>query len=807
MNHARFFKAILTLSFTTLFLISSSLLLFSAWVSDFDSDELSSILRANQSENFIQHINLGVLPDGHPAGIQTFIWLGTHFGGWSPLFFRLIWVLFTVLGNIYFKKWLYKVAKGQGCEEHIANWISMFGYAFISLMWWPLSLGSWLRPYAPGFFVLMIFLYHFEQLKSKSSSWIWTGIFLGLLGYIHYFALLTGLMFFWVSWGWDFGFKSSNTFIKIAAIAIIVNLPQLLIIQHQFQLAGLNWLGKPSWQFFWEHLQYITGNNIWIQWVFFFVFALRLILIPPKRNSIFIKHFLTWFLVFIVLFAYSIFRKPVLQHNALYFAFPLLISFFTEMLVAFLNLINQKIQQLQSKHSAITTDFHNQSSSENNFTFNPIGSKVQNQTIKNFEESPTETSNKNTIHTLFNKQINSKGEIINFFILICSILLLLNNTYYEKLYFADIRIHDRYAEPLRIVKNYKLNERPQIQILVDGPIDVLNYHKSHFLQHPKTINNLFFIQSLYHPTKDETNPLEINTLSKTRILEVNSIPTQQSKYHSAEQSKSRYPTQVYFNKTRAESKSNPNQLWLDWTAGLWGFDTLVLALNSGSNLNVLNILNHRSRRIPLPWGRKYWVHRTVGGEMQCFVRNTAKARSFVNPDSEKLQVSISKKNSSANKELSKSVVGNKDFPNKSVAEKMHKKSIKRLNLRSIEPIFIDLKSFSIQPHDLIGIRFISKNSKLDSIKLISALFKEGFNKAKIQYDYRWEQGSNDSCIYLTLKLIDIPEWNQNSSLRLSLEFSETLQSNNGSMSRDLLNLENCSYEIEILPGNPFTYGI
>lgn len=85
MNHARFFKAILTLSFTTLFLISSSLLLFSAWVSDFDSDELSSILRADQSENFIQHINLGVLPDGHPAGIQTFIWLGTHFGGWSPL--------------------------------------------------------------------------------------------------------------------------------------------------------------------------------------------------------------------------------------------------------------------------------------------------------------------------------------------------------------------------------------------------------------------------------------------------------------------------------------------------------------------------------------------------------------------------------------------------------------------------------------------------------------------------------------------------------------------------------------------------
>jgi hypothetical protein len=42
---------------------------------------------------------------------------------------------------------------------------------------------------------------------------------------------------------------------------------------------------------------------------------------------------------------------------------------------------------------------------------------------------------------------------------------------------------------------------------------------------------------------------------------------------------------------------------------------------------------------------------------------------------------------------------------------------------------------------------------------------------------------------------------------LSLEVSGTLQSNNGSISKDLLDLENCLYEIEILPGNPFTYGI
>jgi len=792
MNQARFFKAILTLSFITLFLISGSLLFFSAWVSDYDSDELSSILRANQADNFLQHIQLGVLPDGHPAGVQSFIWFGTHFLGCSPFFFRLIWVIFTILGNIYFKKWLYKVAKGQGCEEHIANWISMFGYAFISLMWWPLSLGSWLRPYVPGFAVFMFFLNQFELLRNKRNSWILTGIFLGLLGYIHYFALLTGLVFFIVSWGWEFGFKSTKTFIKIGAIAITINLPQLFVIQHQFQLAGLNWLGKPTPNFFIEHLQYITGNNFWIQWIFLFAIVLRLILIPPKWNSTFIKNILIWLCVFIVLYTYSIFRKPVLQHNALYFAFPLFISFFIEMLVALLNFINQKINLFQSKYTPIPTETTNN---------NPIINLFQSK----YNPIPTETTNNNPITNLFKKQFNSMGELVNSIILILGILLLLNNTIFEKLYFAEIRIHDRYTEPFRIVKDYKLNERPKIQILMDGPEDVLNYHKSHFLQHQSTINNLNFIQSLYHPQKKNTNPSGIHSLPKSSKLEVNSIPTQQSKNHSTQQS--RYPTEVYFNKTRAESKINPNQPWLDWTQGLWGQDTLLLALNSGSNLNILNILNHRSRRINLPWGRKHRVHRTVGGEIQCFVRNTAKAGIFVNPDSGKLKVSNSRKNSFANKELSKSVVENKDFTNKSVAENMNSKSIKRFNIPSNSYIFIDLKPFSIQPYDLIGVRFTSKNSTLDSIKLVSALFKEGFNKAKIQYDYRWEQGSNDSCIYLTLKLIDIPEWNQNSSLRLSLEVSGTLQSDNGSISKDLLDLENCLYEIEILPGNPFTYGI
>ncbi len=710
MNGANFLKRILTLSFTFIFLLSTCLLLYSAWVSDFDSDELSSILRASNAENFTQHINMGVLPDGHPSGIQTIIWIGTHFGGCTPFIFRLMWIIMTILGNIYFKKWLYKIAKSNGSEEHTANWISMLGYAFISLMWWPLSLGSWLRPYAPGYAILMFFLYQFEQIKQKPDSWMNTALFLGLLGYIHYFALLTALTYFLASWGWDFRFKSTKVFIKIGAVAIIINLPQLFVIQHQFQLEGLNWLGKPKLDFIFEHLHYISGNNHIIQWLFVVVIVLRIGFHPPKKDSVFNKNIMVWIFIFIVLFVYSLFRKPVLQNNAMYFAFPFLISFFVEMLVDLLHTLNHKSL---------------------NFT------------VKN--------------------PLNSKGEIVNSFVLVGSIILLLNNTFIEKMYFFPVRIHDRYAEPFRILDDFKLYQRKNISVLIDGPNDVLSYNKKHFLTDSLEYSNLIFIQSISDSTKNI-----------------------------------------------------PNQKWLDWTNGEWGCDTLILALNSGSNLNILNILQHRSRRISLPWRRNYWVHRTVGGEMQCFVRKSVKNQRAATENPHNPHLFEYQTDNNSRKPNNLRNIQSSDY-----------KIVTQADIFSKNPFFINLNTLKIQPYDLIAIRLISSHINLDSIKLISALFKQGFNKSQMQYDYRWEQGSSDTCIYLTLKLADIPQWNPESTLRLSLEYPSTFSfkeksdiqtkndirtSNSKKSELEVISIDStlskkCLYEIEIIPGNPFTYGI
>jgi len=286
--------------------------------------------------------------------------------------------------------------------------------------------------------------------------------------------------------------------------------------------------------------------------------------------------------------------------------------------------------------------------------------------------------------------------------------LMVFNILFEKLQFADVRIHDRYAEPFRVYSNYHLGNMKNSMILVDGPLDVLNYHKNNLI-HTENISdtNIQFIQQIQHLPK------------KTQ---------------------------------------NANQIWLDWSNGLWGKDTMILSLNAGSNMNILNILNYKSQRRNLPWGRKPWVQRTVGGEIQCFVRNKNKIGDL-NPKFNQRKTIIPK---------------NWD-----------------------EPVFIDLTSLQINKYDLIGVRFTSPTINMDSIKLVSALFKEGFNKVQIQYDYRWEPGNSNHEIYLTLKLIDIPEWIEKTTLRLSLESAAVMN----------LTTADLKYEVQIIPGNPFTYGI
>lgn len=105
---------------------------------DWGYDELSAILRALGATTWQQHLHQGVIIDGHPAGLQTILWIWVQAFGSNVLPLRLLTAgigLFTLFQSHQLAKRLF------GFET--AYWtVVMMG-----LMWWQVSMGIWIRPY------------------------------------------------------------------------------------------------------------------------------------------------------------------------------------------------------------------------------------------------------------------------------------------------------------------------------------------------------------------------------------------------------------------------------------------------------------------------------------------------------------------------------------------------------------------------------------------------------------------------------------------------------------------------------------
>jgi hypothetical protein len=114
-------------------------------------------------------------------------------------------------------------------------------------------------------------------------------------------------------------------------------LPHLPLTFAQFQLGGLGWLNAPTPKFLWQFLQHATGNSPAILLLFTGVlvyaiqYHIRIAYLPKpasfkrilQQPTILLT--LGFLLVFAFGYIYSMVRAPILQNNALYFSFPLII--------------------------------------------------------------------------------------------------------------------------------------------------------------------------------------------------------------------------------------------------------------------------------------------------------------------------------------------------------------------------------------------------------------------------------------------------------------------------------------------------
>jgi hypothetical protein len=312
-------------------------------------DELSAVFRAMQAKDWHAHLHQGVAVDGHPAGLQTLIWLWIGANGADVFIPRLFTSLFS-MGVLW---QLHGMAK-RHFDVETAYW----AVCLMGLMWWQAGMSIWIRPYVFGLpFVLWSWDLVLGVLKHRNVQGDVMlpermGLFSLKLGgalagaaYIHYFAGLTA--------GASFiallllqpkikpnpsehtqGLHPSYILFLPVTIAFLLYLPHLPLTFAQFQLGGLGWLNAPTPKFLWQFLQHATGNSPAILLLFtgVLVYALQYhirIAYLPKPASFkrilqqpTILLTLGFLLVFAFGYVYSVVRAPILQNNALYFLLP-----------------------------------------------------------------------------------------------------------------------------------------------------------------------------------------------------------------------------------------------------------------------------------------------------------------------------------------------------------------------------------------------------------------------------------------------------------------------------------------------------
>lgn len=298
----------------------------------FTNDELSGLNRTNFN-SFNELINKGVMPDGHPALIQVFLYFYTKLFGFGDFIIKLPFLIMGVLSIIL----SYKVTK-----RFFTQTAGLVTASFIAVLQYTVMYSQIARPYSSGLFLILLSVYFLQAFifdeRLKKSSIIGFILISTLSAYNHYFSLLTILLIGILGL---FLVKKEN--LKIYFISglsiILLFVPHIKISLYQLSLGGLSWLGKPTPSFILNYLEYSLNYC----WLLFFIIGIIFIAgfvynngYKTIRFSIFT--FLIFILPIIIGYTYSVKISPILQFSVLIFSFPFLLMF----LSSFIKELNYK---------------------------------------------------------------------------------------------------------------------------------------------------------------------------------------------------------------------------------------------------------------------------------------------------------------------------------------------------------------------------------------------------------------------------------------------------------------------------------
>lgn len=305
--------------------VAGSLRFFHILQIPFTHDEFSAIFRTHFA-SFGELIEKGIKIDGHPAGIQVFLYYYTQMFGYAEWLVKLPFLIAGVL-SVYLVYLLGKKWFGQTTGLICAVMMATLQY--------PVMYSQVARPYISGLFftLLMVFFWHkvvFESTRKFFLNLSLYILFSALCAYNHYFSLLfaiivgvTGLVFIQ---------RAKLVWYIFSGIAIfLLFLPYFNVFLYQLSLKGVGgWLGKPLNDFLFQYLVYVFHFS------WFVIVSAVLVVFPGIwkkegfKDYLFHNRFflisICWFLIpFLIGFIYSKFVDAVLQASSLIFSFPFLL--------------------------------------------------------------------------------------------------------------------------------------------------------------------------------------------------------------------------------------------------------------------------------------------------------------------------------------------------------------------------------------------------------------------------------------------------------------------------------------------------
>ena len=288
----------------------------------FMHDEFSALLRT-RFDNFHDFIQQGIMPDSHPLGVETFLWLWVRIFGWSEFWVKLPFALMGI-GSVYL---IYLLG-----QQWFNRKVGLFAAAFFAVSQFMVFYSQLARPYSAGLFFVLLMAYFWYKVvfgtKSTTRDYVGFALSAWACSLMQYFSIAqAGLIFLT---GLFFLPKERRKAYWLSSIgAVVLFAPTLPIFYQQLFVSGSigGWLAAPKSTFLVDFIQYTMNYSMLFIFTVGIVILLPLIVGKRSRQRQPLRWAgLAWFvIIFAIAFVYSLTREPILQQSTLIFSFPFVI--------------------------------------------------------------------------------------------------------------------------------------------------------------------------------------------------------------------------------------------------------------------------------------------------------------------------------------------------------------------------------------------------------------------------------------------------------------------------------------------------